>query len=181
MPSPVPCSTRITEVRALPYAELCCLDDHRYYYPLRLPLHRPGLRLRLIPGQASAAVRRAHGRSRVSPVDRSAFAACHLLYAGAVPGCSRIQSPDYCLHQTPPGSARSTPYGLFSRRGRVRDRYGLQLCFSSLRRPGLPERRKLATGLLWRLTRAGLTPAGRTALSGQHWGTQTRPSPRLGP
>ena len=44
MPSPVPCSLRATEVRGLPYAEFCCLDDPRYYAPLRLPPHCPGFR-----------------------------------------------------------------------------------------------------------------------------------------
>src|SRR5579859_3547878 len=124
MPSPVPCNVRVTEVRALPYAELCCLGDHRYYHPLRLPPHRPGLRCGLIPGQASEALDFAHGCGRVSPVDRSAFPACRLLYAEAVPGCSRSQGPDCCLRLTPPGSARSIPYGLFFRRGRVHSRYG---------------------------------------------------------
>src|SRR5487761_1804258 len=47
MPLPVPCNARITEVRSLPYAELCCLDDPRYYAALRLPPHRPGFRFGL--------------------------------------------------------------------------------------------------------------------------------------
>jgi hypothetical protein len=105
-----------------------------------------------------------HGCGRASPVDRPAFAACHLPYAGAVPGCSRIPGPDCCLRPTPPGSARSIPYGFTFRRGRVHARYGLQLCFSSLRRPDLAERRRLTTGLLWRLARAGLTLACRSVL-----------------
>src|SRR5437763_17079837 len=89
MPSPVSRSQRVTEVRALPCAELCCLGGHRYYAPLRLPLRCLGLRARLIPRRASAAVDLASGRRRVSPVDRPAFAACRPLYAGGVPGCSR--------------------------------------------------------------------------------------------
>ena len=56
MPSPVPCSSRVTEVRSLPYAELCCLDDPRYYAALRLPPHCPRFRFGLIPGHASAAI-----------------------------------------------------------------------------------------------------------------------------
>src|SRR5260370_31866225 len=52
-------------------------------------------------------------------------------------------------------------------------RYGLQLCVSSLRRPALTERRRLATELLWRLARAGLTPAGRSALHWAHSGLAT--------
>ena len=51
------------------------------------------------------------GCGRVSPVDRPAFAACRLLYAGAVPGCSRIHGPEYCLRPILPGSACSFPYG----------------------------------------------------------------------
>src|SRR5437764_8139051 len=47
-------SQRVTEVRALPCAELCCLGGHRYYAPLRLPLRCLGLRARLIPRRASA-------------------------------------------------------------------------------------------------------------------------------
>ncbi len=62
------------------------------------------------------------------------------------------------------GSARSFPYGGHFRRGRVHSHYGLQLRFSSLRRQDLAGRRRLTTGLLWWLARAGLTPAGRSAL-----------------
>src|SRR5262249_49591152 len=126
----------------------------------------PGLRCGLIPGPTSAAIDLAHGCGRVSPGSRSAFAACRLLYAGAVPGCSRFQGPDYCLRLTPPGSARSAPHRINFRRGRAHSRYGLQLRFSSLRRPALTGRRRLTSGLLWRLARAGLTPAGRSALLG---------------
>jgi hypothetical protein len=168
MPLPVPCSSRITEVRALSSPAFCCRSDHQYYGPLRLPSHHPGLRCGLIPGHASVAIDLDHGCGRVSPVSRSAFAACRLPYAGAVPGCSRIPGPDCCLRPIHPGSARSIPYGFTFRRGRVRDRYGLQLCFSSLRRPDLAERRRLTTGLLWWLARAGLTPAGRSALIWAH-------------
>jgi hypothetical protein len=176
MPSPVPRNSRVTEVRGLPYAELCCLDDRRYYAPLRLPPRRPGLRGRLIPGPASAAIDLARGRGRASPVDQPAVAACRLPYAGAVPGCSRFLGPDCCLRPILPGSARSVPYGGFFRRGRVHDRYGLQLRFSSLRRRDLARRRRLTTGLLWRLARAGLPPAGRLAL---RWARQnTNPRPR---
>src|SRR5487761_1462711 len=56
MPAPAPCRMRITEVRALPYAGFCCPGDRRYYGPLRLPPHCPGLRCGLIPGRASAAI-----------------------------------------------------------------------------------------------------------------------------
>src|SRR6266581_5426474 len=52
MPLPVPCNTRVTEVRVLPRPELCCLGGPQYYDPLRLPPHRPGLRCGLIPGHA---------------------------------------------------------------------------------------------------------------------------------
>jgi hypothetical protein len=45
MPSPVPRNSRVTEVRVLSYAELCCLGDLGYYDPLRLPLHRHSFRL----------------------------------------------------------------------------------------------------------------------------------------
>src|SRR5262249_6792092 len=78
----------------------------------------------------------------------------------------RFQGPDCCLRLPPPGSARSAPYGINFRRGRVHSRYGLQLRFSSLRRPALTGRRRLTSGLLWRLARAGLPPAGRSALLG---------------
>src|SRR5215469_6657908 len=156
MPSPASCNARVTEVRGLPYVELCCLDGPRYYAPLRLPPHRPGLRCGLIPGLASAATDLAIGCGRASPVDRPAFPACRLPYAGAVPGCSRIYGPDCCLRLTSRGSARSVPYGLVFRRGRVRVRYGLQVCFSSLRPPDVAGRRRLTTGVLWRLPRAGL-------------------------
>src|SRR5262245_55292210 len=120
MPSPVPRNSRITEARGLSYAEFCCLDDHRYYAPLRLPSRRPGLRGRLIPGPASAAIDLARGRGRPSPVDQPAVVACRLPYAGAVPGCSRSLGPDCCLRPKAPGSARSVPHGWFFRRGRVR-------------------------------------------------------------
>src|SRR6266571_100547 len=129
MPSPVPCNSRITEVRSLPYAELCCLGDPRYYAALRLPPHHPGFRFGLIPGHASAAIDFADGCGRASPVDRPTFAACHLPYAGAVPGCSRIHGPDCCLRPKAQGSARSVPHGLFFRRGRVHLSCGLQLRF----------------------------------------------------
>jgi len=155
-------------VRGLSYAELCCLGDPRYCAPLRLPPHRPGFRGDLIPGPASGAIDLDPGHGRLSPVDRSAFAACRLLYAGAVPGCSRIPSPDCCLRLYGQGSARSAPHGDKFRRGRVHSRYGLQLRFSSLRRRDLARRRRLTTGLLWRLARAGLPPAGRSALRWAH-------------
>src|SRR5450759_3493052 len=66
MPLPVPCNARITEVRSLPYAELCCLDAPRYYAALRLPPHCPGFRFGLIPGHASAAIDLADGCGRAS-------------------------------------------------------------------------------------------------------------------
>jgi hypothetical protein len=101
----------------------------------------PAFGFGLIPGPASAAVDLAVECGRVSPVDQPAFAACHLPYAGAVPGCCpRIQSPDCCLHPKVPGSARSVPHGVFFRRGRVHLRYGLQLRSSSLRRQALTRR-----------------------------------------
>src|SRR5215472_7172463 len=106
-----------------------------------------------------ACFRRDRPRHRVReglPVDRPAFPACRLPYAGAVPGCSRIHGPDCCLRLTSRGSAHSVPHGLVFRRGRVRVRYSLQVCFSSLRRPDFAERRRLTTGVLWRLPRAGL-------------------------
>jgi hypothetical protein len=98
------------------------------------------------------------------PFDRPAFATCRLPYAEAVLGCSRIPGPDCFLRLFEAGSARSNPYGGHYRRGRVHSRCGLQLRFSSLRRPDLAERRRLTTGLLWWLARTGLTPAGRSAL-----------------
>jgi hypothetical protein len=168
MPLPVSCNSRVTEVRSLPYAEFCCLDDRRYYAALRLPPHCPGLRFGLIPGPASAAIDFADGCGRAPPVDRPTFAACHLPYAGAVPGCSKLQGPDCCLHPIVPGSTRSVPHGLFFRRGRVHVRYGLQLRVSSLRRRGRSRRRRLTSGLLWRLARTGLTPADRSALHRAH-------------
>jgi hypothetical protein len=168
MPSPVPCSSRITEVRALPYAELCCLGDHRYYHPLRLPSRHPGLRCVPYTRACFRGFRPRPGRGRASPVERPTFAACRLPYAGAVPGCSRIHGPDCCLRPYTPGSARSVPYGVAFRRGRVHFRYGLQLRFSSLRRPDLAGRRRLTSGLLWRLARAGLPPADRSPLTRAH-------------
>src|SRR5438445_8514242 len=179
MPSPVPCNSRITEVRSLPYAELCCLDDARYYAALRLPPHCPRFRFGLIPGHASAAIDFADGCGRASPVDRPTFAACHLPYAGAVPGCSRIQSPDCCLRPKAQGSARSVPHGLFFRRGRVHLNCGLQLRFSSLQRQTLIRRWRLTAGLLWWLARARLTPADRSALRWAHRSSNFSPRPAL--
>ena len=109
-----------------------------------------------------------HGRRRVSPVARTTFAACRSLYAGAVPGCSRILGPDCCLRPMCPGSARSTPHGGSFRRGRIRSPYGLQLCSTSLRLRLSTVTGVLATGLPWRLARAGLSPAGRSALAGRY-------------
>jgi hypothetical protein len=103
----------------------------------------PAFGFGLIPVPASAAVDLAVVCGRVSPVDQPAFAACHLPYAGAVPGCSRIQRPDCCLHPKVPGSARSVPHGVFFRRGRVHLRYGLQIRSSSLRRRALTRRRRI--------------------------------------
>jgi hypothetical protein len=181
MPSPVPRNSRVTEVRGLPYAEFCCLDGHRYYAPLRLPPRRPGLRGRLIPGPASAAIDLTRGRGRASPVDQPAFAACRLPYAGAVPGCSRFHGPDCCLRQIMRGSTRSVPHGWFFRRGRVHSRYGLQLRFSSLRRPDLAGRRRLTSGLLWRLARVGLSPTSRLALDWARHNTNPAAALRAGP
>src|SRR5207247_1345640 len=106
---------------------------------------------------------------------QSAFAACRLPYAGAVPGCSRSLGPDCCLRQIMRGSTRSVPHGWFFRRGRVHSRYGLQLCFFSLRRSDLVERRRLTIGLLWRLARLALSPPGRLAL---HWARRKSNRPR---
>ena len=119
MPSPVPCNSRITEMRVLRYAEFCCLGDRRYYVPLRLPAHRSGFRFGLIPDTASATIDFAVGCARLSPVDRSTFVACRPHYAGEVPRCSRFQSADCCLRPIARGSALSVPHGLFFRRGRV--------------------------------------------------------------
>ncbi len=58
------------------------------------------------------------------------------------------------------GGRSQSLYGFTSRRGGVHPRYGLQLRFSSLRPPDVAERRRLTTGLLWRIAWAGLTPAG---------------------
>ena len=44
----------------------------------------------------------------------------------------------------------------------------LQLRVSSLRRRDLARRRRLTTGILWRLARAGFPPAGRAALGWAH-------------
>ena len=63
-------------------------------------------------GPCFRGVRLAVGCGRASPVDQPTFAACRLLYAGAVPGCSRIHGPDCCLRPKAPGSARSVPYGV---------------------------------------------------------------------
>jgi hypothetical protein len=108
----------------------------------------------------SASIDLDRGCGRVSPVRRSAFAACRLLYAGAVPGCSRIHGPDYCLHQIPPGSARSSPHGISFRRGRVRLSLRPAALLLLASPPALTGHRRLTSGLLWRLARAGLTPAG---------------------
>ena len=152
-----------------PHPELCCLGGRRYYGPVRLPLRCPGLRLWPYTGACFRGYRPTHGRSRVSPVAWTTFAACRPLYAGAVPGCSRIHGPDCCLHLHCPGSARSAPHGFGFRRGRVQLPYGLQLCSTSLRLRLSTVTGDLTTGLLWRLARAGLSPAGRQPFLG---GTQ---------
>src|SRR6266567_7552635 len=103
----------------------------------------PAFGFGLIPVPASAAVDLAVGCGRVSPVDQPAFTACRLTYAGEVPGCSRIQSPDCCLRPIVRGSTLSVPHGWFFRRGRVHVHYGLQLRASSLRRRVLTRRRKI--------------------------------------
>jgi hypothetical protein len=55
----------------------------------------------------------------------------------------------------------------------IASRYGLQFCVSSLDGSDFSWRRRLATGLLWRLARAGLTSAGRSALHWAHSGLAT--------
>src|SRR5499427_7374441 len=120
---------------SFPRPELCCLGGQQYYYPVRLPRHCPGLRLWPYTRASFRGYRPTHGCRRVSPVAWTTFAACCPLYAGAVPGCSRIQGPDCCLRPTHPGSARSVPHGLEFRRGRVQLPYGLQLCSASRRLP----------------------------------------------
>src|SRR5579859_1906241 len=141
----------------------------------------PAFALGLYRDIASAAIDFTDGCGRASPVDRPTFAACHLPYAGAVPGCSRIHGPDCCLRPKAQGSARSVPHGLFFRRGRVHLRCGLQLRFSSLRRRNLARRRRLTSGLLWRLARAGLTPADRSALRWAHCRLRTASAELVGP
>jgi hypothetical protein len=60
-------------------------EPHPYTMPrLRLPPLRPELRCGPIPGDASGAIDLDPGCGRPSPVDRPAFAPCHLLYAVAV-------------------------------------------------------------------------------------------------
>src|SRR5436309_2915459 len=94
MPSPVPCNSRITEVRSLPYAELCCLDDARYYAALRLPPHCPRFRFGLIPGHASAAIDFADGCGRAAPESKARAAAFAQLRrarpARSLTGCSFV-------------------------------------------------------------------------------------------
>src|SRR5215472_278860 len=150
---------------SFPRPELCCLGGHQYYYPVRLPRHGPGLRLWPYTRASFRGYRPAYGCRRVSPVAWTTFAACRPLYAGAVPGCSRIHGPDYCLRLTAPGSA---PHGFLFRRGRVQLPYGLQLCSTSLRLRLSAVTGDFTTGLLWRLARAGLSPAGRPALAGRY-------------
>jgi hypothetical protein len=179
MPSPAPCNARVPEVGVLPSGRVMLHGHQRYYDPVRFPPHCRGLRCGLVPRRASAAFDFTGGCGRASPVHRPTFAACHLPYAGAVPGCSRIRGPDCCLRPCAPGSARSVPHGCHFRRGSVRVRYGLQLRFSSLRRPDLAGRRRLTTGLLWWLTRTGLTPAGWSTLDWAHGTPWPDPQMRL--
>src|SRR5262244_3634368 len=161
---------------SFPRPELCCLGGQQYYYPVRLPRHCPGLRLWPYTRASFRGYRPTHGCRRVSPVAWTTFAACCPLYAGAVPGCSRIQGPDCCLRPTHPGSARSVPHGLEFRRGRVQLPYVLQLCSTSLRLRLSTVTGDFTTGLLWRLARAGLSPAGRQPLLGGTRTAQARPS-----
>src|SRR5262249_47180007 len=153
---------------SFPRPELCCLGGRQYYYPVRLPLRCPGLQLWPYTRASYRGYRPPRGRSRVSPVAWTTFAACRPLYAGAVPGCSRIHGPDYCLRLTAPGSARSAPHGFVFRRGRVLFPYGLQLCSTSLRLRLSAVTGDFTTGLLSRLARTGLSPAGRPALAGRY-------------
>jgi transposase InsO family protein len=94
-------------------------------------------------------------------------------------GSGLLQESDYCLRLTAPGSARSAPHGILLRRGRVLFPYGLQLCSTSLRLRLSAVTGDFTTGLLWRLARAGLSPAGRPALAGRYCrsrnGSSTRP------
>ena len=118
---------------SFPRPELCCLGGPQYYYPVRLPLRCP--ELRLWP-YTKASYRGYRPRPRAQeglPSRLATFTACRPLYAGAVPGCSRIYGPDCCLRPIRPGSARSAPHGSWFRRGRVHSRYGPQLCSTSLR------------------------------------------------
>src|SRR6266567_447317 len=168
MPSPVPCNSRITEVRSLP-SPSCVVSTILDTMPRSDSLRTaPDFALRLYRDTLPPAIDFVDGCGRASPVDRPTFAACHLPYAGAVPGCSRIHGPDCCLRPKAQGSARSVPHGLFFRRGRVHLSCGLQLRFSSLQRQTLIRRWRVTSGLLWRLARAGLTPADRSALRWAH-------------
>src|SRR5215510_1657173 len=175
-----PCPNPSLATRASPKSgsftrpELCCLGGQQYYYPVRLPRHCPGLRLWPYTRASFRGYRPTHGCRRVSPVAWTTFAACCPPYAGAVPGCSRIQGPDCCLRPTHPGSARSVPHGLEFRRGRVQLPYGLQLCSTSLRLRLSTVTGDFTTGLLWRLARTGLSPAGRQPLLGGTRAPQAR-------
>ena len=84
---------------------------------------------------------------------------------------SHIPLPVQPNRARPTRSLTRLPFGA----AQIASCYGLQLCVSSLRRPALTER-SLATELLWRLARAGLTPAGRSALHWAHSGLATLPS-----
>ena len=118
MPSPVPCNTRVTEARILPSPRVVLSRGSSVLRPAPTPSAPPWTSVWPYTRTCSASIDR--GCGRVSPVRRSAFAACRLLYAGAVPGCSRFDGPDCCLRLTGPGSARSVPHGIYFRRGRVR-------------------------------------------------------------
>src|SRR5215469_10069406 len=171
---------------SFPRPELCCLGGHQYYYPVRLPLHCSGLRLWPYTRASFRGYRPLRGCSRVSPVACVTFAACRLPYAGGAPGCSRIQGPECCLRPFRPGSTPSAPYGIGFRRGRVQVPYGLQLCFTSLRLRLSAVTGDFTTGLLWRLTRAGLSPAGHPDLPGRYAkrplrGSGQGPVPEMGP
>src|SRR5713226_7127244 len=168
MPLPVPCNTRVTEVRVLSSPRVVLSRGASVLRPAPTPSAPPWTSVWPHTRTCSASIVLDHGCGRASPVRRSAFAACRLLYAGAVPGCSRFHGPDCCLRLTQPGSTRSVPHGVFFRRGRVHVRCGLQLRFSSLQRRDLARRRRLTSPLLWRLAGAGLTPADRSALCRAH-------------
>jgi hypothetical protein len=169
MPLPVPCNSRITEVRDLGYAEFCCLGDPRYYVPLRLPPHRPGFRFGLIPGI-------------LPPLSTSRTGAVGPPLLTDRPSVLAVSFTPERFRAAPESRARTA---VFAQKCRARPARSLTGCsfdaaeFTFVAACSYAPPRfdadlsidagEFASPLLWRLAGAGLTPADRSALCWAHY------------